>query len=1117
MECPKCHSIINDESTVCPKCHKVLLLECPNCHEIGDSAVCEKCGYTILVKCSKCSKINPSTNEVCSKCGFPVATSLAYQECESDEFASVVIKFNNLKSIRRLLKSKDLYEKFLYKLKNLLLVYIKKAEGKVITYKNEIYAINFNKELSFGTSCLKAIKFALKIANAFTDLNLNILEEFKLPLGLNIEITKKSAENLQKLSQIESNVKLLNSQKDIKKYLKGTQITLDQYVRDEISKEYKTDSLYTMEENGKTVMFYELLIDSYILPPDKNKSSEAAGVNPQTIKKQNENQNFKIKKSFKVFDINAKCHFERTNAVEINNILKSVDFDKTKIISLRSDIKYGADLNEIEEVCKNKGYNVIRTVCTESLNYKAWGILENLFRSYFSLSDAAKFNNYESIDKNILQVFKPLFDLTNSFSVQASSPEDARFAYMDKWRRFFSVLKNTVVIIDGFENIDDTSIQTLEVYFDKFKRIIPNFIFVTDDKTAVHNKIKGLLRTSCYTEYKLEALPIDNCISTLKSDAGNFIESFYFEKIQDNFNGSYLYFKNAVEYLKEADVLIDFENKLLIKDAKSIVLPSDLNKLCKVRMKNFDKIQNLGLVFGYMYMFGGKVDFDILNALGIENLKNINEVLLASDIVVKKGNHIVFNNFKIFEKVISDSLKPEAEKFLASNILKALGNDIQTFVKALLYGKIGDFEQEYNLLLKNSEFSMAAGDYDAYLKNCLGFLSLEDKLSENISKDDLETSKKEVYNNILMCLYSYAPAKIYFIENILLLDAIQQNDSEKIVRLSNLMLQGALISSNYSDAQGLLFNILSRMENASLIVDGAINTKFLLLSLVQIEIFYYTGEFRQCVDTAEEILTVIRPSIIDKIKPRSFSTESFLSHLSETFRLVSVAKLFLADEDMESFFESVEKSLGETHPEKDSIIAVRDYLAGRIYSIGNIEEYSAFSKLIFLILQEIAGVKNNYKSFAQNIFQAKLLAEDIQQYEIKLLCDLLIGYAYMKEQDTAKADIIFNDVIKISNNAGMFGMNIIAKYFLALLDIYTENTETAMLNINNIFARLRDKDNQASLLFVLFETLYIQTAKQFQLTSVDTETETKKLLPYLNNLKRIIGEYVSSQTEQEIL
>ena len=77
MKCPKCHKTISDNLTVCPYCHKVLALECPNCHSLGESPVCEKCGYIILTKCSKCGKTVSTSAQKC-KCGFPVKTSVAY-------------------------------------------------------------------------------------------------------------------------------------------------------------------------------------------------------------------------------------------------------------------------------------------------------------------------------------------------------------------------------------------------------------------------------------------------------------------------------------------------------------------------------------------------------------------------------------------------------------------------------------------------------------------------------------------------------------------------------------------------------------------------------------------------------------------------------------------------------------------------------------------------------------------------------------------------------------------------------------------------------------------------------------------------------------------------------
>ena len=167
MHCPKCHTKVDENQAVCPKCHKVLLLECPNCKSLGESSVCQKCGYSILVKCSKCGKTVPISKEKC-KCGFPTVTSLAYQECESDEFASLMISFNSLKKIKRLLKSSELYSKFFYRLKNLLMAQIKGLDGKLIVYEDK-FVFNFNKELSFATSVNKAVRTSLKITNAFVN------------------------------------------------------------------------------------------------------------------------------------------------------------------------------------------------------------------------------------------------------------------------------------------------------------------------------------------------------------------------------------------------------------------------------------------------------------------------------------------------------------------------------------------------------------------------------------------------------------------------------------------------------------------------------------------------------------------------------------------------------------------------------------------------------------------------------------------------------------------------------------------------------------------------------------------------------------------------------------
>ncbi len=1104
MECPKCHSIIDDKQTVCPKCSKVLLLECPNCHSLEDTATCSQCGYKILIKCSKCGRINPSINDLCVKCGFPTKTSLAYQECESDDIASVVIKFNNLKKIRRLLQSKDLYEKFYFKLKNLLLAQIKNTEGLFITY-GETFVVNFNKELSFPTSSNKAVRFSLKLANSFTQLNSNILEALRTPLGLNITIVKKSAEDLQELHTFENNVKLLNIKKDVKKYLKGTQIIIDQNVWDEINKDYKTDSLYSLEENGTTTTFYEIVLDPYVLPPESENDNGTINAVQYVLSKKppKEKENVDIY-SFKVFDINAKCNFDKVSAVALNEKLRTLDLNKNgKIISLRSKPELSADLCEIANFYKKHGFRTIIVNCTEEMNYKPWGFFERIFKEYYGLP-ALSIKNSDNINPEHRKAFGSLFDFCAGKAVKASSPEDARFNYIELWSKFLSILSKTVILVNNFDAIDDTSIQTLSLYFDRYLNVKPNFVFVTSDTVSVHSKIKSLIQTKLYTELTLVSSSFSNCLSSIKADASDFIGSFYFEKIQENFNGSYLYFKYALDYLTETGVLINFENKLLVKDSKSVVIPNDLKDLCKTRIKHFAKNSDVYCILVYLSMLDSRIDTKLLESLGVNNLKENIKVLTDAKIAYLSGNILEIYNYNLLKDCILSLANDNKEKEFVNKLLSVIENsnaDITT--KALLLGRIKSFEAEYLKLCDNADFAILTGDFDAYLKNCLGFLSLIESVDSNISQIDIENRKKDVYNSILLYLYSYAPDKIYFIENILLMDAINSNDDEKIVKLSNLMLQGALISSNYTDALGLLHNILSRMEHPTILVDGAVNTKFLLLSLVNIEILYNIGSFKECYETALEILSVIRMDIIDKIKPASFSTNLFVSHVMETMRLACFAKLYLMDDGLEEFFDTINNSLSTDLPEKDCILAIRDYLAGKIYNIGNIEEYSAFSKVIFLILQEISNLKDDYKKFAQNIYQAKLLSDELHQQEIKYFCDLLIAYAYSKIGITVKAEAIYHDVIKKSDKSAIFNILIIAKYFNALL-LKDSNPEKALSELSNSLDLIRKNDNQAVILYVLLEKLYIKIVNEQNHSSIDPGTEQKKFEQYAESLKLLV-------------
>ena len=211
-------------------------------------------------------------------------------------------------------------------------------------------------------------------------------------------------------------------------------------------------------------------------------------------------------------------------------------------------------------------------------------------------------------------------------------------------------------------------------------------------------------------------------------------------------------------------------------------------------------------------------------------------------------------------------------------------------------------------------------------------------------------------------------------------------------------------------------------------------------------------------------------------------------------------------DDLESFFNKVQASLGVDLPEKDCILAIKDYLNDKVYSTGNIEEITPYSKIMFLILQELSTLENNYNKFAQNIYQAKLLSIDINQKELELICDLLIGYAYMKVGVAQKAEIIFNDVLNTAERLLLFNVICIARYLKVKLLINNSEKEKALLIINDSLADIRKNNNNAKIFYAMFEKIYIDIVKDGNLVPCDIELEEKKLLPYIDSLKKLLND-----------
>ena len=133
--------------------------------------------------------------------------------------------------------------------------------------------------------------------------------------------------------------------------------------------------------------------------------------------------------------------------------------------------------------------------------------------------------------------------------------------------------------------------------------------------------------------------------------------------------------------------------------------------------------------------------------------KNV-QVLNNAGFTYSVDNVVYINNYTLVRPIIITSLKREVEVFLAKTILAKLGKVRDDTNLLLLMSNLEMHREEYMLLWKNSQIAISTGDYDAYLKNCLGYLSLLDIVSENVPPEEVENNKKDIYQNILMCLYA---------------------------------------------------------------------------------------------------------------------------------------------------------------------------------------------------------------------------------------------------------------------------------------------------------------------------------------------------------------------------
>lgn len=1080
MKCSKCNADITEDMLVCPNCKKVLKLVCPKCDTINTSNICKKCGFSIISKCHKCGKINQTIKEKCSKCGFGTYTSVAINSSNIDEFACLTIEFPNISDIKSALGSTKLMGKFRANLDNLILNYTGSAGVKREIIEN-VYIIRFNKDSSFKESAKNAIKAAIEIQNLITELNSKLLKLNGITLQSNIAILKRDIYSKPEHYKSGFDIKLIYNNKSDFKLINSLQVITDSAIYEQVCDDYDLSSLSTSFVKNEMIMFFELKLKKYIKMPETKQEEE----NVPDLSKLNifDEPAAAIDNSEELYEIDAmdfnelKCSFTKVKSIEvIPKISQEFSTNRKKIISVRGNKEFLPETGDlIIPLEQNHLFkNIYRITCHDETKFKPYGFFYQLI---------SQMNNYSqspvNFEKNNFDIFKEMDpsgfikDLINLTERQFPHPEDVRYSLFDIFFEIFRSISKSLIYIENFDKIDDTSYEVLQLFFRQFESMDVSYLITTSKDVQVHKESHFLLANPSYIELFVKPSLIKEILEKDIKKYENILDNYYIKKIAQNSKGSVLYFNNGIEYLSEKNILTLRDGKLNIEKFENILIPATLDELINKRLQNLQKDASLYKILGMLILIGPFIDIPAAKLFGAD--EKVLNILFDKKYIYLYNNAVYIRNYNLLKENFLTATPQEIKQQIAGELLgKIFITSVKHPVQAELYKILNQEKQEFLVWEQLSKVNASIGDFSAYLNCSIKFLKLLDNYVNEGSQKTIEDYKMEVYENIANLLYKYKPNEIHNIAQVILENLEKSTDNKRVIDLCNKMLQGCLIDGNYSHAMGLLHKILSKFSGASINPsDKNFNASFFLISLVKIEIMFSVGNFKECIDAGEEILNVITPENINQLKPTHLSIKQFEDVIIEAMAFAAISKIILLQTNLEQFNAKLKENIGRLPKVFELFFLLEKVIKGEQVEIPKeyTQEDNKFFTLTINILKAFSENLDDYRKFADNIYQAKISAKMNKLSQIELMCDLLIGYAYFQLNQNKKAASIYYNVLETSTKNGLKMVTCLDWYFISMLKFKQEDLEVAFGIANNAIVQLEKESNTGNFLFFLFMIL----------------------------------------------
>lgn len=1082
MECPKCGAEISKSAMVCPNCKKVLKIVCPICKTVNDKNTCRKCGEILVTKCAKCGKINLLKNPKCIKCGYSNEISAVLGESNTDSFAVVRIDFPNSDIVKAKLGSNQLYQKFKANFDALIVSYVHSLNVRRQIVNGDVYIIRFNKDYTLSASANSAIQATIELLNMITKLNVKLLKKKGVALKCNFTIMQRDADkNPYDIdSKFHANMVYQNSSKEMKA-LDSFQVITDESFYEYYKDHYKMDSLNSALVDGVMKRFYEMDLKEFVNIGDflrneamkENETNEdieipnfvqialidQEKITQAALKEENALSDDEIYDIEMINFEEINCSFIKIESINVLDCVVQVLQQVPKgVLALKASPMYQPYTLKLLSAVDELGIydNILPVTCHDDMKYSPFSFFRELISAIFEytvsqkLFDTNDFSMFTTVDN--LGLVKDLIKLTQR---PMQNMEDTRENYCNVFLSMLQAIPNTLIYIENFEKIDDSSLFVLEQLFDHINELNISYLVSYDKDYSLHSKnLHYLLSRPYYTEVTLAPTPFEVIVGGDVNFYKNIMTDFYFQRIAKYACGSTLFLDFAIQYLIESGVYEYTEDSIIMVNSKTIIIPSGLDKLIKRRINLLkDDVQTIRFLT-MLVLLGTRIDEKTINSLGFNNWEKIAENLAGMGYIYSYNNCIYFSNYNLLRKCLLEVIKPEDLSAVANDLFNLVFIDsMPNPVKGYLYDLLGKNKEVIYEWEKLANINLSMGDFSSYLNCSSEILKSLDKYSSNFSEDELLKYKFTLYENVSNNMFEYEPDKTRELAEETLESLKKLQSSEKYISLCTKMIQGAMANGDYLYAMNLTHSVLSSLDKSSIDPASAdFNLYFLVMSVIYVKILFNIGAYEDCLDIGYNVLNVLDSEKIEFIVYNNalISKDEFKFLITECVGYIAIVDVITMKEDVGEFLD-ISKKLLNFLPDSYSIfIQLQNLLQGKPVSVNpNMVGNDMFSGILYDIINAFISYKGNPERFAQVVYKAKLMAKESMLHCFELFVDLLIGYAYVELNSFKKASAIIYKIIKSAKAKGMNSIVHSAWYVMSILNIKEGKFDIAYGVLNN--------------------------------------------------------------------